>query len=234
MTVGIDPQSGILEQFSGYLGLEPLDLTAYASRTLPMDVLLGPERTRRSQVIKQADVVMLLALLSDRFTPVQRIANYRYYEPRCGHGSSLSPAMHALVAARLGDAVTAERYFHQAAAIDLDDAMGNAAGGVHIAALGGLWQAVVFGFAGLVLCPDGIRLDPHLPLTWRTLRFRLRWRKRRVQVTLRCQPLTLTLTLERGRPMRVYVGGLDHRLRPSEPWVCQQGGADDTWTEVGR
>jgi len=232
MTVEIDPQSGVLEQFSGYFGLEPLDLTAYASRTVAMDVLLGPERTRRSQVIKQADVVMLLALLWDRFSPEQRVANYRYYEPRCGHGSSLSPAMHALVAARLGDVDGAERYFHQAASIDLDDAMGNTAGGVHIAALGGLWQAVVFGFAGLALCPDSIRLDPHLPSTWRRLRFRLRWRKRRVQITLWRKPLTVSVSLERGRPMRIHLGDLVHRLTPGAPWVCRQSGAHDSWTEV--
>ena len=37
--------------------------------------------------------------------------NFHYYEPRCGHGSSLSPAMHGLVAARLGQSEMALRYF---------------------------------------------------------------------------------------------------------------------------
>jgi kojibiose phosphorylase len=232
MAIEVDPQSGVVEQFSGFFKLDPVDLRAYATRTAPMDVVLGLERTRRSQVIKQADVVMLLALLWDRYSPAQRIANYGYYEPRCSHGSSLSPAIHALVAARLGDVGTAERHFHQAASIDLDDAMGNAAGGVHIASLGGLWQAVVFGFAGLALCPDGIRLDPHLPSTWHTLRFRLRWRKRRVRVTLRRKPLTVSVSLERGRPMRIHLGDLVHRVTPGAPLVCRYNGAQDSWTEV--
>ena len=47
---------------------------------------------------------------------------------------SLSPPIHALAAARLGDLPTADRYLRQTAAIDLDDAYGNAAGGVHIGA----------------------------------------------------------------------------------------------------
>ena len=34
---------------------------------MPMDVVLGRERTQRSQVLKQADVVALLALLPDAF-----------------------------------------------------------------------------------------------------------------------------------------------------------------------
>jgi kojibiose phosphorylase len=70
----------------------------------------------------------------------------------------------------------AEKYFRQASEIDLSDNMGNASGGVHAAALGGLWQAAVFGFAGLRLDEDGPRLDPRLPPEWQELSFRIRWR----------------------------------------------------------
>ena len=155
----------------GYFGLEEIDLDAYPGRTVPMDVLLGRERIQRSQVLKQADVVLLLYLLWDRFPPPVRDANFRYYEPRTGHGSSLSPAIHALMAARLGDMELAQRFFQQAAEIDLANTMGNAAGGIHIAALAGLWQAAVFGFAGVRWDPNGLALDPHLPPGWRRLSF---------------------------------------------------------------
>jgi hypothetical protein len=74
-----------------------------------------------------------------------------YYEPRCGHGSSLSRAMHGFVAARLGYSEMALRYFRQTAAIDLADTHVAIDGGVHIAALGGVWLTAVFGFAGLSL-----------------------------------------------------------------------------------
>jgi len=53
----------------------------------------------------------------------------------CGHGSSLSPAMHGMVAARLGRSDLALRYFQRAAAIDLADTSAAIDGGVHIAAL---------------------------------------------------------------------------------------------------
>ena len=234
LVTGLDEQTGLFEQFAGYFGLEPIDLAVYEPRTAPMDVLLGRERTQRSQVIKQADVVMLLALLWDRFTPEQRAANFRYYEPRSGHGSSLSPAMHALVAARLGDMDLAERYFRQAAAIDLDDTMGNAAGGVHIATLGGLWQATVFGFAGLSLCLDGIRLDPHLPRSWGTLRFPVQWRGRRIRIDLQQEPLTLTVTIECGRPLTLYVGELVIRLGSGQSWTGRLDRRDPQSSEVLR
>jgi kojibiose phosphorylase len=173
--VGLDPRTGIIEQFQGYFDLEDIDLGSYPSRAAPMDVLLGRERIQRSQIIKQPDVVMLLYLLRDRYPADVQAANFRYYEPRTSHGSSLSPPIHACVAAQLGDVDLALRYFRQTADIDLSNTMGNAAGGVHAAALGGLWQAVTFGFAGLSLSDGGPRLQPRLPAAWRGLRFQVQW-----------------------------------------------------------
>ena len=102
MFTGWSSQTGLFEQFAGFFGLEEIDLAGYAGRSVPMDVVLGRERTQRSKVIKQADVVALLGLLPEEFPGDSGRTNFRYYEPRCGHGSSLSGAMHGLVAARLG------------------------------------------------------------------------------------------------------------------------------------
>jgi trehalose/maltose hydrolase-like predicted phosphorylase len=176
--IGFNEQTGLFEQFRGYFDLEDVDLAAFMPRTVPMDVLLGRDRIRRSKIIKQPDVVMLIYLLWDRLPPHVRKVNFEYYEPRCGHGSSLSPAIHALVAARLGDMARAERYFRQAAEIDLADNMRNAAGGIHAGALGGLWQAVVFGFAGLHIGKDGPEHQPNLPSNWRSLSMHFQWRGR--------------------------------------------------------
>lgn len=176
---GFDDATGLIEQFRGYFDLEDIDLAALEPRSAPIDVVLGRERVQRSQLIKQADVVMLLHLFPDAWPPEVHAANFRYYEPRCAHGSSLSPAIHALVAARLGEMELASRYFRQAATIDLADNMGNAAGGVHAAALGGLWQAIVFGFGGLDLAEDGPRTRPNLPPGWSALSMEITWRGQR-------------------------------------------------------
>ena len=93
--IGLDPATGIYEQFAGFHALEPLDLAAYADRTVPIDVVIGRERTQRSQVVKQADVVALIALLPEEFPGAMAETNFRHYEPRCAHGSSLSAGMHA-------------------------------------------------------------------------------------------------------------------------------------------
>jgi trehalose/maltose hydrolase-like predicted phosphorylase len=218
MYASLDSSTGVFEQFAGYFNLEPIDLSAYEGRKVPMDVVLGPERTRGSQVVKQADVVMLLALLSERFDRSTCEANFNYYEPRCGHGSSLSRGMHAVVAARLGHMTLAERYFLDTAAIDLEDTTGTGAGGVHMAALGGLWQAAVFGFAGLSFREDGLALDPHIPDSWHVMSFRVQWRDRQVYLRLERASRLITARLERGEPLSLHVGGDEQMLQPWESW----------------
>lgn len=182
MYTGLDPRTELFEQFQGYFALEEIDLRAFEPRSAPLEVLLGPPRLQRSKIVKQADVVMLVYLLWDRFPARVREKNFRHYEPRTAHGSSLSPAIHAAVAARLGDVPLAAAYFRRAAEIDLANNMGNAAGGVHGAALGGLWQAAVMGFGGMTVAGDRPVFWPHLAPGWLRLRFAVLWRGERVAV----------------------------------------------------
>jgi trehalose/maltose hydrolase-like predicted phosphorylase len=205
MFTGWNAQTGLFEQFAGFFGLEEIDLAGYAGRSVPMDVVLGRERTQRSKVIKQADVVALLGLLPEEFPGDSGRANFRYYEPRCGHGSSLSGAMHGLVAARLGDSDLALRYFQDAVAIDLADNHTTIAGGLHMASLGGTWMTAVFGFAGLSLQSDGIGFDPKLPTGWTALKFGIQWRGRRLRIGIDGAEQLFHATLEAGDPMAVFV-----------------------------
>jgi trehalose/maltose hydrolase-like predicted phosphorylase len=217
IVTGLDEKTGLFEQFAGYFDLEDIDLAAYEGRSVPMDVVLGRERTQRSQVVKQADVVALLALLPEEFPGASAAANFRYYEPRCGHGSSLSRAMHALVAARLGDCDMALRYFEDTAAIDLSDTHAASGGGIHIAAQGGIWLTAVFGFSGLSLRDDGVGLDPHIPAGWTRLSYRVRWRRRRLRIDIDPASHVVEAMLEEGEPMQLYVRDVRQELHAREP-----------------
>lgn len=231
MYTGVHPERGLIEQFAGYFALEEIDLAQYVPRSLPIDIILGRERTRRTKLVKQADVVMLLHLLSARIPADMARACFRYYEPRTEHGSSLSPAIHALVAARLGDTETALRYFRQTREIDLANNMGNAAGGVHIAALGGLWQAVVFGFAGLTLSERGVAFMPCCPAVWRRMRFPVLWRGQRIEVCI--EPALAEIRLADGMPLQVAVGGapaISLAAGRTSRWEWHEG----TWKETTR
>ncbi|MBV9376773.1 MAG: glycoside hydrolase family 65 protein [Alphaproteobacteria bacterium] len=209
IVTGLDPTTGLYEQFAGFYKLEPLDLSLYADRKVPIDVVIGRERTQRSQVVKQADVVALIALLPDEFPGAAAKANFRYYEPRCAHGSSLSAGIHALVAARLGETEIALRYLRHAAAADLELDL-NSAGGIRIAGLGGVWQAIVLGFAGLDLTGDILGLDPKLPPQWRSLSFRARWKDR--SVAIRIAGRTVEARLVNGQPMEMRIAGATRKL----------------------
>lgn len=217
IVTGFDAQTSLYEQFAGFFDLEPVDLSRYAGRSVPMDVVLGRERTRRSQVIKQADVVALLALLPDVFPDDAGKRNFLYYEPRCGHGSSLSTALHGLVAARLGETDKALDYFRRTAAIDLSETAAAIGGGVHIGALGGLWMTAIFGFAGVAFADEGISLCPRLPVGWTRMAFRLQWRGRQIRCEIRQPTRRVTLVLERGAAITVHVGTAELALDPGVP-----------------
>jgi trehalose/maltose hydrolase-like predicted phosphorylase len=220
MVTGWNSQTGLFEQFAGYFGLEEVDLADYAGRSVPMDVVLGREQIQRSKVIKQADVVALLGLLPEEFPGDSGRANFRYYEPRCGHGSSLSGAMHGLVAARLGDADLALRYFQQATAIDLADNHTTIAGGLHMAALGGTWLTAISGFAGASFRNDGIAFHPKLPATWTTLKFGIQWRGRRLTISIDGAEQLFHATLEAGEPMAVFVNDRRQEVGCDRAMVC--------------
>ena len=108
-----------------------------------------------------------------------RSPNLRFYERRTAHGSSLSPAIYASLLARARDFEPALDALRTAAFLDLDDLTGSSSAGLHLATMGGVWQALAFGFGGLRARSGRLHLDPVLPPTWSALEFRVRFRGRR-------------------------------------------------------
>jgi kojibiose phosphorylase len=177
-----DEKTGLIEEFEGFFKLEDINLADYEPRTKSMQSILGIDGANKRQVLKQPDVLMLLYLMrqSQEFPYDLKIlqTNWDYYAPRTDitYGSSLGPAIHAILASDLGDPQEAYDRFMQAAMVDLEDVRGNAAEGIHGASAGGIWQAVVWGFAGVKLTENGPIANPHLPLGWTRLKFKLHWR----------------------------------------------------------
>jgi trehalose/maltose hydrolase-like predicted phosphorylase len=190
---GFDAARGLYEQFAGYWGLEPLLIGHVATPPVAADMILGRERVAGSQVIKQADVVMLHHLVPGEVVPGSLAANLAFYEPRTAHGSSLSPAIHASLLARAGQPDRALELFRLASRLDLDDLTGTTAGGLHLATMGGVWQALAFGFLGLRANGSVLHVDPCLPRAWEALGLRLCFRGTPIgvraehgDVTVRC------------------------------------------------
>ncbi len=170
--IPFDETKQIHEQFEGFFDLEFIPVEKYQPRVGGIWDYLGHERASASQVLKQADVVMLIALLGDEVGSREILLNnFNTYYPRCDHGSSLSPAMHAWVAARLDLMDIATKMMENAIMIDLEDNQGNVHAGIHGAASGGAWQMIVFGFCGLHLANGQPAIQPNLPKHWESVTF---------------------------------------------------------------
>jgi trehalose/maltose hydrolase-like predicted phosphorylase len=179
---GYEPSSGIYEQFAGFGALEPLVISELSRTPVAADMLLGRDRVQRAQVIKQPDVLMLHHMIPEEVAPASLEPNLAFYGPRTAHGSSLSPAIQASLLARAGQPDAALESFRIACRMDLDDLTGTTAAGLHIATMGGVWQALAFGFLGLSADGDALRVDPCLPEAWSGLEMTFRFRGRRVRV----------------------------------------------------
>ncbi|MEF3274431.1 MAG: glycoside hydrolase family 65 protein [Chloroflexus sp.] len=186
--VNIGP-NGLIEQFDGFFKLKDVNLADYEPRVKSMHEIFGIEGANEYQAIKQPDVLMLQFLLREHYSDSLIRVNYEYYTPRTDHtyGSSLGPPIQAIVACQMGDVAEAYEHFIRAARADLRDVRGNAGDGIHAASAGGVWQAVVFGFGGLRIHPDGSwEVKPQLPSHWQRLTFRFTLRG--VRHTVTCYP----------------------------------------------
>jgi trehalose/maltose hydrolase-like predicted phosphorylase len=175
-------EAGVIEQFEGFFDLPTYRLSEAERFRPPLQRLFEADEINASQLIKQADVLMLPFLFPAAFPREVVIANYRYYEPRTDHGSSLSPSVHAALAARLGFVDDAQRYWRESLWLDLSNTMGNSALGVHAACMGGTWQALVFGFLGVRFTEEGPVVDTEAPqrllAEWGSVMLKLAYRGR--------------------------------------------------------
>ncbi|MDF5709822.1 MAG: glycoside hydrolase family 65 protein [Nostoc sp. S4] len=187
--VNQDPKTGLIEQFEGFFQLEEIDFADYEPRNKSLQGLLGIEATSQKQILKQPDVLMLLYLLRERYDHNTLATNWDYYSQRTDHtyGSSLGPAIHAILACDLNQPTEAYRHFMRSALVDLEDVRLNAGEGVHAASAGGVWQAVVFGFAGIRMTQFGPVACPNLPPNWTRLKFRMQWRNEWYDFDLRAE-----------------------------------------------
>jgi trehalose/maltose hydrolase-like predicted phosphorylase len=119
-----------------------------------------------------------------------------------------------------------------AATIDLDDVTGTTAGGLHVAAMGGVWQALAFGFLGLRPHPHGLAVDPRpLPSRWQALELTVRYRGQRVRlhhrhdrVEVRCDaelPLLLCDAADAAATTAAVVAGRVVLWRDGGRWMLE-------------
>ena len=176
----------VIPQNDTFLSLEDIDLTKYKNQehigSMFKDYNL--DQVNKIQVVKQADVVMLLYLLEHKFSKEVKKANYDYYEKRTLHDSSLSLSTHSILASDIDEKDLAYKLFQEATKIDLGENMKTSDHGIHAASLGGLWQIVVNGFGGVRMVGGNLRINPKLPENWSRLSFSFMWKGNKLDIEL--------------------------------------------------
>lgn len=193
MHVPYDDALGIHPQDDSFLDKQPWDFAGTPPERYPLLLHHHPLVIYRHRVIKQADVVMALFLLGHEFSRQEKRRDFDFYDPLTTGDSSLSVCIQSIVASEIGYQEEAYEYFRYAVLMDLADIGGNVRDGAHIAAIGGTWMALIYGFAGLRDHGGVLSFSPRLPAQWTGMRFRLHVRGCRLEVDLDHAAATYTL-----------------------------------------
>ncbi len=215
-----DSQTGIIPQCDGYFELEELDIRGYkeSEKVLTIYEDLSQEQINSYQIAKQGDLVVLMFLMPELFDEKTRGRNYRFYEDRTLHDSSLSKSTHSILACDLGLMEEAYRLFQGACRVDLGSDKRSSDAGIHSASMGGIWQAAVMGFGGVRMEEGMLHIRPSLPKEWDELVFPLVWKGRKLLVRADRE----TVTVENDGPaVEIILCG--KRILAGERTVVENG-----------
>ena len=200
-------EDGLVPQDDTYLTLPRIDVAKYKNSGINRYIyrFYTLDEISELMVSKQADVIQLIALMPDLFSEDIIRKNFVFYEDKCIHDSSLSLSAYAMVATKVMDADMALGFFRGALDTDFGENSNNCNAGIHAANCGGIWQCVVFGFAGVSAKGDMLSIAPSLPKAWNKLSFRLFWRG--VELEICVDRETVTVISHNGVEATVSVGG---------------------------
>ena len=167
-----------------------------------------------TQVLKQADVVMMHYLFPGDFSEDVKRESFRYYEKRCLHGSSLSPSIHCITGLRNGFGKYAYGYLYLTALLDLKNLHldKNLFEGLHTACAGGTWAATVYGFGGIEIYKDRLNINPILPEKWTELKYAFQYKGVLFDVCV----LKDKFTVQSSADAEIYVDDEKYVLEASE------------------
>jgi alpha,alpha-trehalose phosphorylase len=209
-----DEELGIHEQSRGFTSYREWDFEkAFANDQYPLFLHAPYVELYRSQVLKQADVVLALHWCGESFTTEQKARNVDYYERRTVRDSSLSASTQAVMCAEVGHLDLAYDYATEAALIDLHDLHRNSRDGLHMASLAGAWSALVEGFGGMREHDGRLWFDPALPDGMDGLTFHLRWQGALLHVSVTAGTAEYTA---QGADLTVHVAGEQVELPDGE------------------
>ncbi|QMU30120.1 glycoside hydrolase family 65 protein [Adhaeribacter radiodurans] len=203
MYLPVDEERGIFLQQDNYLDKENILVKDLKPADRPLNQKWSWDRILRSPFIKQADVLQGFYFLEDRFDLEIMRRNFNFYEPRTVHESSLSPCVHAILAAKLGDEERAYQFYLRTSRLDLDDYNNDTEDGCHITSMAGTWMSVVEGFGGMRVRKNQLHFNPFLPGKWQSFSFKVGFRG--VLLNIKVSKVGVQLTNQSGKDISVVV-----------------------------
>jgi len=210
MYIPFDERLGVHPQHEGFTDYARWDFKNTPEDHYPLLLHYPYFQLYRKQVVKQADLVLAMYMRSEAFTAEEKARNFAYYEPLTVRDSSLSACTQSVVAAEVGQLDLAHDYLAEAALMDLRDVEHNTSDGVHMASLAGAWMALVAGFGGMRAGTGTLSFNPHLPGGLTELKFRLRYRGRKLKVTIGAERAKYELI--DGEPLALIHHGKEFKL----------------------
>lgn len=211
MYLGEDKERGIFLQQDGFLDKEQILVSDLPDSERPLNQKWSWDRILRSPFIKQADVLQGIYLFEDKFDEETIRKNYDYYEPRTVHESSLSPCVHAILAAKLRDDKRAYEFYLRTSRLDLDDYNNDTEDGLHITSMAGTWMSIVEGFGGMRVKEGELHFNPILPANWISYTFKIGFRDALLAVTVRKGEVQISKLS--GPETKVWIAGKEHGLK---------------------
>ncbi|MFA7371855.1 MAG: beta-phosphoglucomutase, partial [Sphaerochaetaceae bacterium] len=221
MFIPFDEELAINPQDDQFLERQEWDTQRRGAIHHPMLLNYHPLVIYRHRVIKQADTILAMFLLSDYFPWYLRKRNFDFYEPLTTGDSSLSACIQGIVALECGHWSLGMDYIRQTALMDIEDLKRNTKDGLHTAAMAGSWMVMVYGVAGYRLKNGVPTFNPHLPAQWQKLSFTLQFKGITLKVTIKTQETTYRvnageLTLNhRSEALTVGTAGVIRETKPT-------------------
>lgn len=211
MYIPYNEELGLYPQDDSFFDKAVWDFENTPKEKYPLLIHYHPLVIYRYQVCKQADLVLALFLLSEKFTNDEKKKNYDYYEKITTHDSSLSSCIFSIVASDIGYHQKAYEYFMSTARMDLDDYHGNTKHGIHAANMAGAWMCVVNGFAGLRIDKDNISFKPYIPEKWEEYGFKTFYRGNVVEISVNKENVSYELV--EGQELEIAHFGKKYLLK---------------------
>ncbi|MBT2645103.1 glycoside hydrolase family 65 protein [Bacillus sp. ISL-41] len=187
-----DEEKGVFVQHDTFLDKDLMAVDELSAEDRPINQNWSWDKILRSCFIKQADVLQGLYFFNHEFKEEEKRRNFEFYEPMTVHESSLSPSIHAVLAAELGMEEKAYEMYNRTARLDLDNYNNDTEDGLHITSMTGAWLAIVQGFAGMRTAEGTLSFAPFIPKAWNQYSFNILYRDHHIKVEVNQENVILT------------------------------------------